>query len=144
MVVPASGEGPPPDKRRPTCDGSGKLLKAKGRFNLRYTLSCNYMVQGLTLKANRRITKVMAKPKLVPSESSELTCERGVRPRRARCSGDVRENVTIKGSLRVKPDPCGKPQLRINAEARGGPDCGDNPCPAIAYNSKTEFVPAGC
>jgi hypothetical protein len=108
-------------------------------------VQCNFLVSNLTIRPNRELRRVGAKPKLYRSDPGDrLTC-RQPGPRRARCRGVVGQDARIALRLVLREPACEGRKAQFRVLALGGIDCDDgDACPSIGYIARVKSAPLAC
>lgn len=116
------------------------------RTNVGFRLRCNFAVNQIYLRTDKRLERVYERPRLErPDPEDELSCRR-ISKTVGRCLGEVGEDVRILGALRVRGGPCGRDRLGTLFRVQGGVDCEPGEaCIAIGYEVKVRVEqPRGC
>ncbi len=151
-----AGPTPPEDDRSyptPKCRAVTETVSrgdiypsSSPRTNVGFRLRCNFAVNQIYLRTDKRLERVYERPRLErPDPEDELSCRR-ISKAVGRCLGEVGEDVRILGALRVKGGPCGPDRLGTLFRVQGGVDCEPGEaCIEVAYEVRVRVEqPRGC
>jgi hypothetical protein len=127
------------------CTTSAAVVKGGKGFNVDYRLKCDFLVEGIRMKANKSIVRVHGSPAFnapTADDDSSLSCEK-TKPRRGRCDGHVHEDTVIEGSLQVRR-PCRKSRLTLDLYLGGGDDSHHGPSLLRPMETEKTITIRGC
>jgi hypothetical protein len=133
----------------PACSAVSERIpvppRGAARRGVRVWVQCNFAVDHLTIKGNRELSRVGARPRLYRADQGDaLACSKRA-PRRVGCRGAVGQDARIAVRLVLAKPVCTGAHPRFGVSVRGGIDCDDGQaCPAIGYLYKISTGPLTC
>jgi hypothetical protein len=110
---------------------------------LRFRTRCNFEVLSIRIDPDGTVLGVRRRASVQHAEEDDrFRCRRSTDGEKVRCKGNAGAFATVRSRFRPDDEPC-----TVSTAFRffGGPDCGGDVCPEIAYFVRErDDRPAGC